>query len=237
MKVPRQPLARLILVLIAAAALLSVFSSMLHADQYATTPGFVGRRSVKESVSLRGIASKLATAAWPRFSFLRSWLSSPPPSPLDDIACPPRPASSTLRTLQINAEAKGNDMLKYEERATTTGCGGGLWAYIGDKEIRHFAEVIGRTLQLRSGISTVLDWGCGCGQMLGRMNEAGVAGLGVEVVAAAAAAANRRRGVRVCEADGTRLGWLPSDRFDAAFSFGSLCTYSSTVVFSCVVAN
>eukprot|EP01062_Namystynia_karyoxenos_P081072 TRINITY_DN8843_c3_g1_i1.p1 TRINITY_DN8843_c3_g1~~TRINITY_DN8843_c3_g1_i1.p1 ORF type:complete len:462 (+),score=143.12 TRINITY_DN8843_c3_g1_i1:80-1387(+) len=112
---------------------------------------------------------------------------------------------------------------KYDRRASNC-FKHGLWSSVSLEDHRKIMDVIARIANIGKG-SLLFDWGCGCGHKLNWFSRTQqTSGLGVDVSAKTLeyASTEMSKANRFCWADGSNLWWVPSNTFDAAFSFGSV---------------
>ena len=142
--------------------------------------------------------------------------------------CPPYDAG--IEALQIPLKhlprkKKTSVAEKYDRRAHNCAAEG-IWHRVTFEDHRLILKNAAKLIKLKKGES-IFDWGCGCGQKLAFLSkEYDTIGLGIDVsnktIAYAAENATVGGKNRFCVADGTKLGWIPSNAFDVSFSFGSV---------------
>lgn len=150
----------------------------------------------------------------------------PGPHTVTYVRCPQKTDAEQLaasdREAKGTRESKSELNDRYKERAKQ--CDGkGLWERFSYEDHIAQADMFAATMRLKPGMR-LLDWGSGCGHKLEHFTKKyGVTGLGIELSDANDYAEDHASpGNLYCKADGERLEFLPSDSFDAVYSFGAL---------------
>ena len=154
-------------------------------------------------------------------------------------ACPPYDPS--IDALQIPLEhlprkKKTSVAQKYDRRAGQCATSG-VWHRVTIRDHEAIIVSVGQLLGLKED-HVVFDWGSGCGHQLEFLtNHFKTRGIGVDVsnLTIAYATANTTKVNQHCVGDGTKLGWLPTDFFDHAYSFGSIYHVYNTTLFCSVL--
>jgi ubiquinone/menaquinone biosynthesis C-methylase UbiE len=162
-------------------------------------------------------------------------------SVVDSLQCPPY--DPDIENLQIPLKhlprkKKTSVAQKYDRRAHNC-ASEGIWHRVTFEDHKEILKVAAELVQI-SGGESVFDWGCGCGHKLAFLAETySTKGFGVDVSNKTIEYANENATVdgknKFCVADGTKLGWIPSNSFDVAFSFGSIYHVYNTTTFCSVL--